>query len=146
MRKVFDFGKVAYNGGRKINPVTVTVCFNNGVFTASGAIYNSKKSDCLCCGQCLDEIAYFVSNAKFKEIYRLWKLYHLNDMHAGTKKQEEALEAVGLGSFATRYDECCNYLKSVNLFEDAGHKFGHEWLLWDIPEEDVNKINSLLAD
>ena len=97
MERTFNFGKIDYYGrGRKINLVEVEVKLSNdGVFTASATIWNSKHTDCVCGGQCLDEVAKYVKSDKFKKIYRLWKQYHLNDMHAGTEKQEEALKAAG---------------------------------------------------
>lgn len=42
-----------------------------------------------CAGQCLDEIAQYIDDEQFKVIHRLWKLYHLNDMHAECEHQAE---------------------------------------------------------
>ena len=88
MRKTFNFGKIAYYSNRKENLVTVEIELKekeNGekVFTACGDIWNRLHTDIISGGQNLDEIAKTpVGNNKiFKEIYRLWKLYHLNDMH-----------------------------------------------------------------
>lgn len=54
----------------------VEITFEDGTFSASGSIANE------CGGQCLDEISQRIQpNATFDKIYRLWKLYHLNDMH-----------------------------------------------------------------
>ena len=113
MKRTFNFGKIDYYGrGRKINLVEVEVRLSDdGVFTASATIWNSKHTDCVCGGQCLDEVAKYVKSDKFKKIYRLWKQYHLNDMHAGTEKQEEVLKAAGLNSFANDYSKCCDYLE-----------------------------------
>lgn len=43
--------------------------------------------DIRCGGQCLDHIAQYIDDEQFKIIYRLWKLYHLNDMHAECEHQ-----------------------------------------------------------
>ena len=94
MRRVFDFGKVAYTGSRVENRITVSIELKEKdgrpVFSASGEIWNRSNSDIICGGQCLDEIAKtpIGSNATFQEIYRLWKLYHLNDMHPECEHQE----------------------------------------------------------
>ena len=148
MKRTFNFGKIDYYGrGRKINSVEVRVELSDkGVFTASANIWNSKQTDCVCGGQCLDEVAKYVKSDKFKKIYRLWKLYHLNDMHAGTEKQEEALKAAGLESWANNYSDCCDYLESINLLVDNGYKFGTGWLKRDIPVEDVAEIEKLLTE
>ena len=148
MKKTFNFGKIDYYGrGRKINLVEVKVELSDkGVFTASATVWNSKKTDCVCAGQCLDEIAKHIKSDKFKKIYRLWKQYHLNDMHAGTEKQETALIEAGLTSFASDYRKCCNYLESIDLLVDDGYKFGTGWLKRDIPVEDIAEIERLLTE
>ena len=144
-KKIFKFGKIDYYGtGRKINAVEIEIEFKDGVFTASGDIWNSKRTDIICGGQCLDEIRKFIKNDTFKKIYRLWKLYHLNDMHAGTRKQEQALADRFGGVDANNYTEQCNYLKSIGLYEDNGYKFGTGWLKYEIPEEDKKEIENLL--
>ena len=148
MKKTFNFGKIDYYGrGRKINSVEVRVELSDkGVFTASANIWNSKHTDCVCGGQCLDEVAKYVKSDKFKKIYRLWEQYHLNDMHPGTEKQEEALKVAGLNSWANNYSECCDYLESINLLVDNGYKFGTGWLKREIPVEDIAEIEKLLTE
>lgn len=147
MKRKFNFGKVDfYKTGRKINLVEVNVELSDkGVFTASATIWNSKKTDCVCAGQCLDEVAKHVKSDKFKEIHSLWKKYHLNDMHAGTEAQEKALDAVGLTKYASDYRKCCDYLDSIGLLVDNGYKFGTGWLKREIPVEDIAKIEQLLT-
>lgn len=145
MRKRFTFGKIDFYGrGRKINSVEVDVELSDkGVFTASGTIWNSKHTDCVCGGQCLDTIAKYIKNPTFKKIHGLWKQYHLNDMHAGTVRQEEALDAAGLTGYANNYRKCCDYLESIGLLVDDGYKFGTGWLKRDIPAEDLEEIKKL---
>ena len=145
MRKRFTFGKIDFYGrGRKINLVEVDVELSDkGVFTASGTIWNSKHTDCVCGGQCLDTIAKYIKNPTFKKIHGFWKQYHLNDMHAGTVRQEEALDAAGLTEYANNYRKCCDYLESIGLLVDDGYKFGTGWLKRDIPAEDLEEIKKL---
>lgn len=58
--------------------VTLTLTDKN-TFTASGTIHTTTLD---CGGQCLDEINnHFSTDPIFQKIYRLWQLYHLNDMH-----------------------------------------------------------------
>lgn len=95
MRRIFNFGKIAYYSNRRENLVTVEVELTEKdgkhVFTASGNIWNRLHTDIISGGQNLDEIAKTPvgHNPTFKEIYRLWKLYHLNDMHPECKHQAE---------------------------------------------------------
>lgn len=110
MKKRFDFGKIDYYGrGSRRNAVTVDIAYTEKdgkkVFTASGMIWNSTRSDCIHGGQCLDTIAQYIKNPTFKQIFRLWNLYHLNDMHPECEHQaaagwrEKAAEKVTLYKF-----------------------------------------------
>lgn len=148
IRKTFVFPKIAFNGTRKINTPEVEIALecDNGKyeFTANGSIWNSKHTDIITGGQCLDTMYKYLKHDKlFKEIYRLHKLYHLNGLHAGTIKQEEVLN--NSGKVFHGYDDQCEYLKSVNLYEDDGYKYGTKWLYRAIPEDDLKIIKNLLT-
>jgi hypothetical protein len=167
MYKTFDFGKIAYLGTRKINRVTVGVRLElrsrdnkldtnlNLVseyytFSASGEIWNSVQSDCLSCGQNLDEIKLFVRHPNFIKLHRFWKDWHLNDMITGTELQSKALEDSGInfcGSCGyTDFDKKCAYLRTVNLYVDRGYTYGSEWLVRIIPDSIVEEIKTLLNE
>ena len=96
MKREFDFGCIDYEGrGTARNRVTVEMEYKqNGDkkrFTVSANVWNTRNSDIVCGGQCLDTIApYMNNNQVFSEIYRLWKLYHLNDMHPECEHQHAA--------------------------------------------------------
>lgn len=95
-------------------------------------------------GQCLDAInPYMKNNTLWKIVYRLWKEHHLNHMHAGTKKQEQKLEDV-FGDLLVNYEDKCNCLSEYGLLEDDGHKYGHDWLLWEIPADDLAIIRAIM--
>ena len=149
MKKTLNFGKIDWNGtGRKINLVTVEINLketkNGPAFSASANVWNSKDSDIICGGQCLDSLVpFFKNNAVYMTIFSMWKKYHLNDMHPGTPAQEKALNEAGLTEFATNYTDCCEYLKKIGLFNDNGTNFGETWVYWPIPEEDLEIIKSL---
>lgn len=110
MQKIFDFGKIDYyEKGAKINSVEVVLDFTeNGdksLLSICGRIWNSKHTDTICAGQCLDEIAKHVNTPLFKEVFRIWNLYHLNDMRPECEHQralnwsEKATEKVTLYTF-----------------------------------------------
>lgn len=158
-QRTFDFGKIDYNAtGRKINAVSIDVELKDlgdgkWEFTACGDIWNSKHTDCLCCGQCLDTISEYVHTPIFKEIYRLWKAYHLNGMNAGTLRQEQAIIEKFGSENASRYSEECDYLASIDLLEDKEYlyngkpyKYGSAWLYREIPSDDIRRIVTLLND
>ena len=166
MRKIFNFGKIDFYGtGRKINKVTIEVNLRDTdkgpEFSASGDVWNSKHTDIVCGGQCLDELDEFAAlhdNPLFSKIYRLWKLYHLNGMNAGTVRQTKAVNDY-LERTNSRYDysQMCDYLKSIDLYEDKEYlfkygnelkpyRYGSSWLYRSIPDEDLKIIKELLED
>lgn len=140
------FGKIDYNGtGRKVNEVEIEMELKDGVFSASGAIKNARGTDWLSGGQNIDEIADMMKDNKdVQEIRDLWHKYHLNDMHAGTEKQEDALMKKFGNRNASDYDKHVEYLKSVGLYEDDGYKYGTGWLKREIPDDDKRRIISLI--
>lgn len=152
MRKVIELGKIDYNNtGRRNHAVDVEIELqekDNGekVFSARGNIWNTMHTDIVCGGQCLDEIAQYVKTPVFKEVYDLWNKYHLNDMHAGTPEQEEAIKEY---TKTNRYDytAVCEYLKSIGLYEvdlnGEPYRYGTKWLYEAIPNEDLNRIIAL---
>lgn len=144
---------------KKVNSVWVEINLtSDNCFSASANIWNSNRDDVLIGGQCLDTIndncPDIKANPIWQKIYRLWKLYHLNDLHAGTVEQEEALDKWYVESEDNTiqnvkgYDKACEYLKSIGLYEveynGKPYRYGSGWLKRDIPEEDLNQIKELL--
>lgn len=92
MKKRFNFGCIDFEGkGKATNRVTVNMEYKeeNGkkIFSVSADVWNARHTDIITGGQCLDTIAPYINNPKYNEILRLWKLYHLNDMHPECKHQ-----------------------------------------------------------
>ena len=90
------------------------------------------------CGQCLDTIRKYAVKKRqnFNEILDIWSAWHLNDMHAGTERQETALKRAGI----VDYDEACKYLQEQGIYEDEGYRYGSGWLYRPIPRDVLNKI------
>ena len=150
LRKEFNFGKVDYlNHNRKDCLVTVEMELridtdnNRECLSICGDIWNPRHTDIYCGGQCLDTIKEYIKSDLFDELYRFWKLYHLNDLHAGTPRQEKAIKEWEENN-KYEYTKACEYLKSINLYEDNGYKYGHGWLYEPIPENDLKRIHELL--
>lgn len=159
MKKKIEFGKIDFCGtGRKNNDVDVEIELRQKedgkkVLLICGNIWNHIHTDIYCGGQCLDTIYHFKKNNKtFLEVYDLWKKYHLNDMHAGTKKQEDFLKKYHKeNNMPYDYTEDCKILEENNLLEDIlpngqKYKYGTGWLYEEIPEEDLQKIYKLLEN
>lgn len=151
LSKTFKFNKIAFYGTRRINTPEVTMELRDTakgpVLSICGSVWNSKHTDCLMCGQCLDEMNKFKSlrsNPTFRKLYEWHQLYHLNDTHAGSRSQRDAL----IAEFGTvpGYDKACEYLKSIDLYKDENdYVYGSSWLYEAIPDEDMNEIKALLS-
>lgn len=159
MKTIINLPKIDFNNiGKKNCPVELEVKLKQQdgeeVFAVCGTVWNHIRTDCYCCGQCLDTLAeYYPENTLFQQVYRLWKLYHLNDMHAGTEKQEQAIKhAKENGLLGKTYDyyAVCNYLKSIGLYEDSyngkPYTYGSAWLYRPIPDEDLRLIKSIIKE
>lgn len=160
MKKVFNFGKIDYNhsGCRNCTvEVEVELRDKNGEyeFSACGDIWNPRHTDVYCGGQCLDTIRKYVNDPLFIEIYDLWKKWHLNTMHAGTEKQEAALDAWHESQQADdkitffNYKKDCDYLESIGLLFDEinskPYKYGCGWLTRKIPDDIKARMIELLS-
>lgn len=163
MKKEISFGKVGYSSNKKVNEITIEIELKNRqtcidyetllplenvpVLTVCGNVWNSKKTDCEMAGQCLDELKDLLqTNKLFSKIHSLWTKYHLNDMHAGTKRQEEEIEKWRKENNLTgwQFNRECEYLKSINLHEDRGFEYGNGRLYASIPENDLKEIESII--
>ena len=158
MKRTFKFGKIAYNGGRKINAVEVVVELRkdkNGrdEFAASCDVWNARHTDIICGGQCLDDAIIMKArkdnNRLYNKIVDLWKRNHLNTMHAGTPEQEACLKKV-FGDRYRSYEEECKVLEENNLLvvnlEGKAYKYGTKWLYREISDEDMVWINKILDE
>lgn len=150
MTKKINFGKIDFYGtGRKVNAADVEIELrdtkNGPELSIRGNIWNGRHTDIVSGGQNLDEMAKYIKTPKFKEIYRLWKLHHLNGMHAGTEIQESLLDDAFHGR-RYDYDEAVEILKDAGIYEDHGYRYGSGWLYRKIPAADLEKIRELMAE
>lgn len=140
MKKIFEFKKEKIEVKIKIELKNNKL--NNPVFSCTYELYKNNCLECLGCD--IDSLQDILKDNQFyTTLQRLANLYHLNDLHAGTQKQEKALIDAGLNEFANKYTACCNYLQSINLYNDNGHEFGRAWLYWNILQDDLDLINNL---
>jgi len=116
------------------------------VFSVCADVYYKGREDMG--GQCLDEINEILekngdTTKERTTLYYLRKKHHLNDTHAGTKKQETRLKNHNINNRANNYKETCDALENAWLLIDGGVKFGSTWHYWEIPAEDLREIKSL---
>lgn len=151
MEKILNLGKIDFNNcGRKINEVEITIELKQEkegeTLSICGHVWNSKKTNTICSGQILDDLQPFFKNNKlFNKIFYFWKNYHLNDLHAGTEKQEELLKnTVDLHDYD--YKKSCEILEKNNLLFDNGYKYGSAWLFRPIPKKDLQEIKRIIEE
>ena len=167
MERTINIQKVDGNGnGRKNCMVDVHLRFENGNFGASASVWNARHTDIIQGGHCFDDLIEnypeLTKNEVFMEILDLWDHWHLNDMHAGTPEQEQAIAEWKAQGNQYDYGKACDYLKSINLYEvpvssidktvnplfenykEDTYKYGHEWLKEPISERDAQRIESLI--
>lgn len=80
-------------------------------------------------------------------LQQIWERWHLNDMRAGTPKQEDAVRkwrktatAEELRNF---YESACKMLESIDLLIDDGYKYGSAWLKEEVPIDVLKWLFSL---
>ena len=158
--KVFSFGKFPISSKKRVNEVTIEMELRkneNGkmVLSICGDVWNSRHTDCIIGGQCIDSILDECPSLRFNELYMklygLWKRNHLNDMIAGSHRQEEAVKDWEKQGNEYTYATACEMLKKLDLYEDKEYiyegkpyKYGTAWLYRDISNEDMNSIKTLL--
>ena len=100
MNKIFSFGKVAYNGKRKINEVTLEIELRewNGYpeFTACAKVWNNIHTDIVAGGQMIDDLYNEFETLRdsllYKTIMQLWKKYHLHDISNIPAEDKELID------------------------------------------------------
>lgn len=98
-------------------------------FSAIGKIFHTASKCAYTCGQCIDEIAKYIKNAKIKRICEVWEKWHLNGFHAGCEHQRH-LEK----------DKPFDHIGEVCPV--CGYKFGTEWKVEEIPAEIIEEIKT----
>lgn len=153
MRKTFSFGKIDwYGSGKKNCRVEVELRLSESGrgprFSASAYVWNPSGTDIVCGGQCLDELTPFIREREYQEIVRLWRAYHLNDMHAGTPEQEAEIKC-WLNGRGYDYTTACDHLRDVGLltvtYNGKPYTYGTGWLYEPIPADDLAKIRALIT-
>ena len=131
-------------------------------FTASARVWNRVCTDITIGGQCLDDINNHRTElsdlSTWDLIYTMGNKYHLNGMYAGTPDQEAAVKEWEARGNKYDYTAACEMLKSCGLYEvpftgiTVGkryngelYKYGHGWVVQEIPGDDLLKIEHLLS-
>jgi hypothetical protein len=166
--KKITFKNVSLKGDSRLMRIDVNLTLSEDpyVFACSADITPLHARDCIIWGQCLDTIKNHTSlkdDQTFAVIYDLWKKYHLNDLHAGTPKQEAAIRDAIADGTLPKYDytQAVSYLKSIGLYRDESYQYndydkpyqsngeayayGTGWLYEAIPDEDIAAIKKIIS-
>lgn len=151
--KTIECGKCDWEGrGRRVNALTLDVRLTEKddgtwAFAVSGDVWNSRRTDIIRGGQCLDEMFARPEMAPWREVYELWAEFHLNDMTAGSPRQEKAVAEWLAGGARYGYDEACAMLAAKGLLADGEYLYkgepyvyGTTWLTRPIPEGALAKM------
>jgi hypothetical protein len=93
----------------------------------TGTIWQPGKVDCYTAGQCAEEIAAaFPGDEMVANIVAVWSRWHLNDMRAGCRHQQQLATRPEIG-------EPCPF---------CGYKYGTAWNFEPIPSAVVAEIKS----
>lgn len=155
MERTITLGKIdGYGSGRKNCRVDVCLELRDSdrgpCFACSAEVWNPRGTDIIMGGQCLDSIAERIHTPAFKEIVRLWRAYHLNDMHAGTPEQEAEVRRWTAAGNSHEYTAVCEHLREVGLLtvihDGAPYTFGTAWLHEPIPDDDLARIRDIITN
>ena len=100
MRRAYSFGKVAYNGKRKINEVTLEIGVRdwNGYpeFTACAMVWNNIHTDIVAGGQMIDKLYNRFAVLRYSTLYttmmQLWEKYHLHNISNIPAEDKELID------------------------------------------------------
>ena len=122
MKRTISFGKRAVNNPKiRNNEITIKLELRDtdkGVeFSACADVWNSKHTDIIMGGQCLDDLMPYLKNNKtYKTILDLWKKYHLNGMHAWCQCAHEENPSEKIKVYKLRYNEEGERLSKIRDF------------------------------
>lgn len=115
----------------------IEASIKNGRFSIVGTGKDGEET--LYGGQVVDEIT--PKNEAQEKLIKVWKKWHLNDLHAGTIRQEKELEGV-----KGDYSAHCKHLEKIGLLVDNGYRYGSGWLTRELPFCFDLRIKSLIAE
>lgn len=88
--------------------------------------------------------------SKVAQFRKVWADWHLNDMVAGSPKQEAAIKAWKDSGAKYEYSAACEMLKESGLLIDESYihegkpyQYGTAWLSKSIPEDVISFLDSL---
>ena len=141
--KIFNPCKISR--GRVNRNVYVTVSYEDGRLSLSGVAGPRVGGGCVMAGQIQEALSEGIPNKGWDIdsvncLQYIWKRWHLNDMRAGSPKQEEYLRELERRGESLDYAKACEALKDAGIYEDEDcihegrpYRYGSGWLKEEIP-------------
>lgn len=150
--KVVRIGTKKTSGGRFYS-VFATIRYEDGKLSITGVEGPTKAGNCIgSCGQIEGELEEFANLAKgwtFSKIQtfrKFWKQWHLNDMTAGSPRQEAFLNENGRSD----YFQIRESLEKAGLSPDTEYLhdgkpyvYGSDWLTREVPAHVLDFLKNL---
>lgn len=97
-----------------------------------------------------DELTSFVLDESLvNEIRHIWRNWHLNDLTPGTERQMAALRDAKLDVRLGNYEQLCDYLKSIGLYEDEldgkPYIYGSGWVTRELPTDICERVRAIVG-
>ena len=79
-----------------------------------------------------------------RKILKIWSRWHCSEYNPGSDKQKAAIEKFE-ANFGKdlKYEEACEFLKLIDLYEDRGYRYGESWLYEKVPNEVIEEAANL---
>lgn len=121
----------------RLNGVRLSIC--GTVF--EGVKLRKDERNLIAGGQCIEDCATIIP----RHLLEIWERWHLNDMRAGTMKQETFLREYRANhpDCKMSYDLACQILSGADMLEDEGYRYGTAWLTEEVPGEVIAYLESL---
>lgn len=103
------------------------------------------------CGQILDDVKKEIDSYKRLKIDRsvllriieIWEEWHLNDLRAGTTKQQAVVKEWESEGNKYNFTKASELLDKKGLLYDKAYKYGSSWLVDPLPENIEKEIKEL---
>lgn len=153
INKVVYLGDISIN--QKRTKIHCVIKYQDKKLSISGVVGAKANGNADgACGQIYDEILNNLETFKFSpewdkikafQFVEYWKEWHLNDLTAGTPRQEAFIKE-WKKNHDYDYGKACEALKKIGLYKDseANHYiYGSSWLFREVPEKVLNFLNNL---
>lgn len=152
--KIVNPGKVAC--GKFNRQLFAEICYRDGRLSIHGVIGPKSNGNAFgAAGQIQEELGRVVpakgwDEEMVKKFQTVWNRWHLNDLNAGTPKQESFLRELEDRNGGIGYEKAVEALKEAGIYEDADfihedkpYRYGSAWLKEEVPADVLEWLQSL---